>query len=131
MTVSLPPAFEAWVESRVKNGLAISSDEVVREALQVMILLEQAQVGRLEDLKVLIDAGLESAEAGRVSVVNDQLIADIKRQANQNSPQINVRGRAFTGVRQAQTKVLKSGVFNPTEELEKMNGALSAKRDLD
>ena len=101
MTVSLPPAFEAWVESRVKNGLAISSDEVVREALQVMILLEQAQVGRLEELKALIDAGLESAEAGRVSVVNDQLIADIKRQANQNRPQINIKGRAFTGVRQA------------------------------
>ena len=121
MTVLLPPALEAWVESRVKNGLATSSDEVVQEALQVMILLEQTQMARFEDLKALIDADLESAEAGRVSVVNDELIADIKRQANQNRPQINVRGRAFTGVRQALMKVLKSGVFNPTEELEKMN----------
>lgn len=112
------------MENRVKNGLATSSDEVVQEALQMMILLEQAQMGRLEELRALIDFGLESAEAGRVSVVNDELIADIKRQANQNRPQINIKGRAFTGVRQAQMKVLKFGVFNPTEELEKMNGGV-------
>lgn len=48
MTVSLPPALESWVENRVKNGLATSSDEVVQEALKVMILLEQAQTARFE-----------------------------------------------------------------------------------
>jgi putative addiction module CopG family antidote len=129
MTVSLPPALEAWVENRVKNGLATSSDEVVQEALQVMILIEQAQAERLEDLKALIEAGLESIDPGRVSVVNDKLIADIKRQANQNRSQISIRGRPFAGVKRANIKALKLGLFNPTEELEKMNEG--AKRDLD
>jgi outer membrane PBP1 activator LpoA protein len=87
----------------------------------MMILLEQAQTVRFQELKALIDAGLESIDAERVSVVTDELIADIKRQANQNRPQINARGRAFTGVRQARIKALKPGVFNPTEELNKMN----------
>ena len=45
----------------------------------MMVRLEQTQTARLEELKALIDVGLESAEAGRVSPVGDDLIAEIKR----------------------------------------------------
>ena len=54
MTVSLPLALESWVENRVKNGLATSSDEVGQEALKVMILLEQAQTARLEGQSAMV-----------------------------------------------------------------------------
>ena len=79
MTVSLPPELESWVENRVKSGLYHSSAEVVQEALRMMVRLEQTQTARLEELKALIDVGLESAEAGRVSPVGDDLIAEIKQ----------------------------------------------------
>ncbi|NJK45009.1 MAG: hypothetical protein HC933_12630 [Pleurocapsa sp. SU_196_0] len=39
----------------------------------------KAQTARLQELKALIDVGLESADAGRVFVVNDDVIDDIKR----------------------------------------------------
>jgi putative addiction module CopG family antidote len=112
MTVNLPPALEAWVENRVKNGLAASSEEVVGEALQLMMLLEQEQTGRFDRLKALIDAGLEDIEAGRVSAVTDGLIAEIKRQG---------KGRPFAGLKRANITALKLGMFNPTEELDKLN----------
>ena len=79
MTVLLPLELEAWVENRVKSGLYRSSAEVVQEALRMMVRLEQSQTARLEELKALIDVGLESAEAGRVSIVDDDLIAEVKR----------------------------------------------------
>jgi antitoxin ParD1/3/4 len=78
MTIALPPELETWVENRVKSGLYSSSAEVVQEALRMMVRLEQAQTARLQELKALIDVGLERAEEGRVSVVNDDGIEDFK-----------------------------------------------------
>jgi putative addiction module CopG family antidote len=79
MTIALPPELETWVENCVKSGLYSSSAEVVQEALRMMVRLEQAQTARLQELRALIDMGLESADAGRTSVVDDALIAEVKR----------------------------------------------------
>lgn len=49
------------------------------ERLRMTVRLEQAQTARLQELKALIDVGLESADAGRTSVVDDALIAEVKR----------------------------------------------------
>jgi hypothetical protein len=41
--------------------------------------------------------------------------------SNKPKPQINSKGKPFTGVKRVDMKVLKLGMFNPTEELDKMN----------
>lgn len=50
-----------------------------------MVRLEQSQTAKPEELKALIDLGLKSAESGRVSAVNDELITEIKQLAGQRN----------------------------------------------
>jgi antitoxin ParD1/3/4 len=69
----------------VQSGLYSSSTDVIQEALRLMVRLEQSQTAKLEELKALIDLGLKSAESGRVSVVNDELITEIKQLARQQN----------------------------------------------
>jgi antitoxin ParD1/3/4 len=85
MNIALAPELQTWVESRVQSGLYSSSTDVIQEALRLMVRLEQSQTAKLEELKALIDLGLKSAESGRVSVVNDELITEIKQLARQQN----------------------------------------------
>ncbi len=85
MNIALAPELQTWVENRVQSGFYSSSSDVIQEALRLMVRLEQSQTAKLEELKALIDLGLKSAESGRVSVVNDELITEIKQLARQRN----------------------------------------------
>jgi antitoxin ParD1/3/4 len=85
MNIALAPELQTWVESRVQSGLYSSSTDVIQEALRLMVRLEQSQTAKLEELKALIDLGLKSAESGRLNVVNDELITEIKQLARQRN----------------------------------------------
>jgi antitoxin ParD1/3/4 len=85
MNIALVPELQTWVESRVQSGFYSSSSDVIQEALRLMVRLEQSQTAKLEELKALIDLGLESAESGRLNVVNDELITEIKQLARQRN----------------------------------------------
>jgi Arc/MetJ-type ribon-helix-helix transcriptional regulator len=67
----------------VQSGFYLSLTDVIQEALRLMVRLEQSQTAKLEELKALIDLGLNSVESGRVNVVNDELITEIKQLARQ------------------------------------------------
>jgi antitoxin ParD1/3/4 len=79
MNVALAPELQKWVETRVESGLYTSSSEVVAEALRLMVRLEERQTSQLAAIKTSIDLGLQSAEAGRVTAMSEQLIAEIKQ----------------------------------------------------
>jgi antitoxin ParD1/3/4 len=83
MNTALAPELQTWVESRVQSGFYLSLTDVIQEALRLMVRLEQSQTAKLEELKALIDLGLNSVESGRVNVVNDELITEIKQLARQ------------------------------------------------
>jgi antitoxin ParD1/3/4 len=85
MNIALAPELQTWVESRVRSGFYSSSTDVIQEALRLMVRLEQSQTAKLEELKALIDLGFSSVESGRVSVVNDGLITEIKQLARQRN----------------------------------------------
>lgn len=78
MNIALAPELQKWVDNRVESGLYSSSNEVIQEALRLMLRFEQNQISRLEQLKAQLDLGLQSAEAGRVSVSNADLVAEMK-----------------------------------------------------
>jgi Arc/MetJ-type ribon-helix-helix transcriptional regulator len=67
----------------VQSGFYLSLTDGIQEALRLMVRLEQSQTAKLEELKALIDLGLNSVESGRVNVVNDELITEIKQLARQ------------------------------------------------
>jgi antitoxin ParD1/3/4 len=79
MNVALAPELQKWVDKRVESGLYTSSSEVIAEALRLMVRLEERQASQLATLKTSIDLGIESAKAGRITVLSEQLIADIKQ----------------------------------------------------
>jgi antitoxin ParD1/3/4 len=79
MNVALAPELQKWVDNRVESGLYTSSSEVIAEALRLMVRLEERQASQLATFKTSIDLGIESAKAGRITVLSEQLIADIKQ----------------------------------------------------
>jgi antitoxin ParD1/3/4 len=79
MNVALAPELQKWVDNRVESGLYTSSSEVIAEALRLMVRLEERQASQLATLKTSIDLGIQSADAGRTTVLSEQLIADIKQ----------------------------------------------------
>jgi antitoxin ParD1/3/4 len=79
MNVALAPELQKWVDKRVESGLYTSSSEVIAEALRLMVRLEERQASQLATLKTSIDLGIQSADAGRTTVLSEQLIADIKQ----------------------------------------------------
>lgn len=66
MNVSLTPKLEAFVKSKVENGLYNSSSEVVREALRLLEQRDAEEQLKLETLRAEIQKGLDSVAAGKV-----------------------------------------------------------------
>ena len=73
MNVSLPPELNRWVEEHVASGLYSSASEVVREALRLLRERENLAELRREQLRLLIQAGVDDLDAGRVEPADDAM----------------------------------------------------------
>ena len=62
MNVSLTDELEKWIETRVASGLYRSSSEVVREAVRLLREKEESKELRRQELRALIDVGLQDLE---------------------------------------------------------------------
>jgi len=63
-TVNLGDYFERFVTDQVASGRFTNVSEVVRAGLRLLEEREQERLGKLTELKRLIDEGLASGDAG-------------------------------------------------------------------
>ena len=66
MNVSLTPALEKLIQTKVKTGLYNSASEVIREALRLLDEQDRLRRIRLEDLKREIAVGIDQADRGEL-----------------------------------------------------------------
>ena len=71
MQVAIPPEFEAFAREQVEAGTFASVEEAVAAALHDYL-------ARLEELRALIDEGLESGEPVDGETVFAELLAELK-----------------------------------------------------
>lgn len=66
MNVSLTPALEQLIDSKVKSGLYSSASEVIREGLRLLAEQDELKQKRIEMLNQEIQRGLDQLNAGQV-----------------------------------------------------------------
>ena len=66
LNVSLTPALEQFVQSRVASGLYQTASEVVREGLRMLEERERARDAALEELRAKIRRGADQADRGEL-----------------------------------------------------------------
>jgi len=77
MNVSLTKELEQWIENRVGSGLYRSSSEVVREALRLLREREELKELRREELRRMIQAGVDDFASGRSEALSAELIEGV------------------------------------------------------
>ena len=63
MNISLTPQLEQYINEKVKTGLFSSSSEVVRQALRLLIAIDNQEIEKLKTLQNAINEGVNSGEA--------------------------------------------------------------------
>ena len=71
MQVAIPPEFEAFAREQVEAGTYASTEEAVAVALRDYL-------ARLEELRALIDEGLESGDPVDGETVFEELLAELR-----------------------------------------------------
>jgi antitoxin ParD1/3/4 len=66
LNVSLTPALEQFVQSRVASGLYQTASEVIREGLRMLEERERARDASLEELRAKIRRGADQADRGEL-----------------------------------------------------------------
>lgn len=66
LNVSLTPALEQFVQSRVASGLYQTASEVIREGLRMLEERERARDAALEELRAKIRRGADQADRGEL-----------------------------------------------------------------
>ena len=64
MNVQLTQELEQFVQTKIESGRYNSADEVLQEALLIMVEKEEMRAAQLQQLRRKIDMGLAQAEAG-------------------------------------------------------------------
>jgi antitoxin ParD1/3/4 len=77
MNVSLTPELERLVEDKVGSGEYKSASEVVRHALRLLSHEDAERQARLEALRVEVQRGIDSLDAGRHSP-KDEVFARLR-----------------------------------------------------
>jgi antitoxin ParD1/3/4 len=70
MNFSLTPELEEYIHNKVKTGLYHSASEVIREGLRLLREQDELRSIRLKQLRADVEAGLDDAHNGRVSVLD-------------------------------------------------------------
>ena len=64
MNVSLTPELEAYVTSKVEEGLYRTNSEVVRQGLRLLMERDRLMDSRIEELRAAVSEGLDQARKG-------------------------------------------------------------------
>lgn len=91
VNISITPALDAFLRSRVKSGRYQTTSEVVREALRLLERQEKEQEQLLRQLKTKLKRGAAQAERGELldgdEVFNElREMIDERRQAKKKAP---------------------------------------------
>lgn len=78
MNVSLTPALEKLINSRVATGRYGSASEVVREALRLLEQRDGIAQARLKDLRSALDLGIQQLDRGEGTTVDRRTAARIR-----------------------------------------------------
>ncbi len=63
MNVAIPRQLEEFIHEQVRSGRYGDADAVVRDGLRLLQQREQSRVERLDELKALVQAGIDSGVA--------------------------------------------------------------------
>ncbi len=63
MSVAIPRQLEEFIHEQVRSGRYGDADAVVRDGLRLLQQREQSRVERLDELKALVQAGIDSGVA--------------------------------------------------------------------
>ena len=77
MNVAIPSQLEEFIRLQVQSGRYGNASEVVRDGLRLLQERELSRMGKLNELKAMIQAGIDSGLAG------DLDIAALKQKARQ------------------------------------------------
>lgn len=79
MQIRLPTSLEDFVRSKVASGLYDDPSEVISDALRLLLRQDEIDRGKLEVLRVAIDAGMASgiAEDSSFDSLNAELAAEL------------------------------------------------------
>jgi antitoxin ParD1/3/4 len=69
MKLQLSPELEDLVREKVSSGLYRDASDVVAEALRLLDRFDQQPALRRDALRAAVQQGLDSAEAGKVTVI--------------------------------------------------------------
>jgi antitoxin ParD1/3/4 len=78
MNVSLTPALEKLIHSRVATGRYGSASEVVREALRLLEERDRIAKGKLRDLRSALGLGIQQLDRGEGADVERRTAARIR-----------------------------------------------------
>jgi antitoxin ParD1/3/4 len=82
VTITLSPAVEALIKELVASGRYADADEVVREAVRLLV-----ERDRMEWLRAEIDRGFEQLDRGEGLIYTPELMERLKREAAENARQ--------------------------------------------
>ena len=68
MNVAIAPQLEEFIRDQVQSGRYGNASEVVRDGLRLLQDRELSRIGKLSELKALIQAGIDSGLAGDFNV---------------------------------------------------------------
>jgi antitoxin ParD1/3/4 len=71
VTISLSPDLEESIAARISSGKYKTPSEVVEAGLRLLDKQEEARKVRLEQLRAMVDAGIEQMDAGLGIDVDD------------------------------------------------------------
>jgi antitoxin ParD1/3/4 len=83
MNISLTPELERYVNGKVDSGMYHSASEVIREGLRLLREKEELHRTKLEELRREIQIGLDQAERGQVSPLNEETLKEVKARGRQ------------------------------------------------
>ncbi len=83
MNVSLTPELEEFVTRKVESGLYQTASEVIREGLRLLRERDELHQQQLEEFRRAIAIGIDQADQGKVTPLNDETIARVKSRVRQ------------------------------------------------
>ncbi len=75
--------YEAFIKKLVESGRYSSASEVVRDAMRLLEDAELIREIRIDELRKLIQEGIDSGDAGPLDM--DQIVAEAKRRKSSRS----------------------------------------------
>ena len=84
MTISLTPELEKSISARISSGEYKTQSEVVEAGLRLLQKQEEARKIRLEQLRAMVDAGIEQMDAG-MGIDVDHAFDEVERELFGNS----------------------------------------------